>query len=79
MNFGQALEALKEGKKVHRSGWNGKNIHVYLPEGYSATDHGVFKTVEDVLCMFNAQGRHQPGWTASQSDMLAEDWSVKDE
>lgn len=26
MNFGQALEALKEGKKVSRSGWNGKGM-----------------------------------------------------
>ena len=26
MNFGKALEALKEGKKVARAGWNGKGI-----------------------------------------------------
>jgi len=26
MTFGQAIEALKEGKKVCRSGWNGKGI-----------------------------------------------------
>ena len=24
MNFGQAIEALKDGKKVARKGWNGK-------------------------------------------------------
>ena len=24
MNFGQAIEALKDGKKVGREGWNGK-------------------------------------------------------
>ena len=30
MNFGQALEALKEGKKVARKGWNGKGMYLYL-------------------------------------------------
>jgi hypothetical protein len=28
MNFGQAIEALKEGKMVNRSGWNGSGLHV---------------------------------------------------
>ena len=26
MNFGQAIEALKNGKKVARVGWNGKGM-----------------------------------------------------
>ena len=33
MNFGKALEALKEGKKVARKGWNGKNMYLYLVHG----------------------------------------------
>lgn len=33
MNFGQALEALKEGKKVARQGWNGKGMYLYLVHG----------------------------------------------
>ena len=28
MNFGQALEELKAGKKVCRSGWNGKGMFI---------------------------------------------------
>ena len=28
MNFGQAIEALKEGKLIKRSGWNGKGMFV---------------------------------------------------
>lgn len=35
MNFGEALEKLKEGKKVARKGWNGKNMFVYLVKGQS--------------------------------------------
>lgn len=30
MNFGQAIEALKQGKKVARKGWNGKGMFLWL-------------------------------------------------
>lgn len=30
LNFGLAIEALKQGKKVSRSGWNGKGMHLQL-------------------------------------------------
>lgn len=30
MNFGKAIEALKEGKMVSRSGWNGKGLFVFM-------------------------------------------------
>jgi len=30
MNFGQAIEALKEGKKVQRTGWNGRGLFVFM-------------------------------------------------
>lgn len=30
MTFGQALEALKQGKKVARRGWNGKGMYLWL-------------------------------------------------
>ena len=29
MNFGQAIEALKEGKCVAREGWNGKGMFIF--------------------------------------------------
>lgn len=33
MNFGEAIAALKQGKKVARSGWNGKGMFLYyVPE-----------------------------------------------
>lgn len=35
MNFGQALEALKEGKKIQREGWNGKGQFAVKAGGYS--------------------------------------------
>jgi hypothetical protein len=33
MNFGIALEALKQGKRIAREGWNGKGMFVYLNKG----------------------------------------------
>ena len=30
MNFGKAIEALKEGKLVQRTGWNGKGLFVFM-------------------------------------------------
>ena len=33
MNFGQAIEELKQGKKVARRGWNGKGQFVFLVKG----------------------------------------------
>ncbi len=33
MNFGQAVEALKQGKKVYRCGWNGKGMFVFMVSG----------------------------------------------
>lgn len=33
MNFGLALEALKQGKAIARQGWNGKGMFAYLNKG----------------------------------------------
>ena len=33
MNFGEAIEALKAGKKVTRKGWNGKGMFLWLKPG----------------------------------------------
>jgi len=30
MNFGEAIEAIKEGQAVARSGWNGKGMFVFM-------------------------------------------------
>jgi len=36
------------------------------------------RSYEPAICMFTAQQKHQPGWLASQADMLAEDWQLLD-
>lgn len=83
MNFGDALEALKDGKRVARQGWNGKDMFIFLayePDFVTDADISAFDGKEvivgDMLVMKTAQDTFQPGWLASQADMLAEDWYI---
>lgn len=81
MDIGQMVEALKAGKLTRRSGWNGKNMHLYLEDQLSHTIRaGVLKgqrrEYAPVVCLYNAKGIHQPGWVCSQEDLLATDWEV---
>lgn len=70
MNFGSAIEALKDGKKVARHGWNGKNMYLELqvPDEHS-------KMSLPYIYMYTADQNLVP-WLASQTDMLSEDWIV---
>lgn len=81
MDFGKALAALKRGRLVRRSGWNGTHMYIYLDDGHdlqirSGPHKGVTRYYEPMICMFTAHKRHQPGWLASQEDMLALDWEL---
>lgn len=81
MDFGEAIRALKQGRGVCREGWNGRNMHLYLEDMLSHTvgagaHKGHVRKYEPTIVMFTAQGLHQPGWLASQADMLAEDWQI---
>ena len=71
MNFGEAIEAMKGGCPVARSGWNGKDMHIFLERNIAAPGE-----YEPVIVMWTAQKKYQPGWLASQPDMLAEDWGL---
>ena len=88
MKFGEALEALKEGKKVARKGWNGKGMFLYLTQGSKVPYSKLKKETQTALItypdtvvninahidMFAADGSIVVGWLASQTDMLSEDW-----
>ena len=85
-DFGEAIRRLKAGKRVARSGWNGKNMFLLLVPGSQGltVDEGrpLAKAGLPVGTKFNylphvdmwtAQGDFVP-WLASQTDVLAEDW-----
>ena len=89
LDFGAAIELLKRGKKVARSGWNGKgmflvmqsqtpDIRPYHGSCYANAIKDIKETVtiDAHIDMYTAQGTMQPGWLASQSDVLSEDWEI---
>lgn len=83
--FGWALEKLKEGCKVTRSGWNGKGMWLVLMPAFRVEEpnertrtHGITEAFNcgGYIVMWTALNVWQPGWLASQADMLAEDWEM---
>ena len=79
MDFGEAIKALKEGKKVARSGWNGKGMFLFLAKGENLTAcicTDDMPSCTDSICMKTAQNTIVVGWLASQTDMLADDWII---
>ena len=83
MNFGLAIEAMKIGFRVSRAGWNGKGMYVFLAacnELNTDADLSEFADqsvkISDLFVLRTAQNALQPGWLATQSDMLADDWYV---
>lgn len=79
MNFGQALEALKEGKKAARLGWNGKGIFIELqkPDANSKmTSPYIFIDTTGLQTDNAVAPKSRVPWLASQTDMLADDWGI---
>ncbi len=74
LTFGLAIEALKKGHKVARQGWNGKGMWLKLIPAGNAMYCGY--DMQDCIGMKTANNVMQPGWLASQTDILAEDWVI---
>lgn len=90
MTFGLALEALKQGNKVARNGWNGKGMFVVLQKGYpegipcnkqtadawGINEGDLFKCnpYMQIKCV---DGSHSM-WVPSINDCLADDWKIID-
>jgi len=85
MNFSEALDHIKQGKKMARDGWNGKDMFVFLVPGsvFKANRPpllGIYPEGTDItyrahIDMRTADGQIVP-WVASQTDLLADDWVV---
>lgn len=88
MDFSKALELVKTGKRIARSGWNGKGMYVAYQPGYPngiAINANTSKAIgqpEGTVCRFlpylmmrTADGSFVP-WPISQTDALANDWTV---
>lgn len=83
MTFGEALEAVKSGKRCRRVGWNGKGMFIFLVPGsrfkvnreplLSILGEGTEVDYHGHVDMRTATGQIVP-WLCSQTDMLADDW-----
>lgn len=81
--FGEAIAALKAGRRVMRKGWNGKGMFLFLVPGsqfkvnreplLSMLGEGALVNYQPHIDMKTAQDTVVP-WLASQGDVLAEDW-----
>jgi len=91
LSFGMAIEALKAGKRVSRAGWNGRGMWLVLVPGQkdvplrAGTPYATALGQESCeilphidMWTVNSEGRRAmlPGWVASQTDMLSEDWEI---
>jgi hypothetical protein len=70
MGIGIAIEFMRNGHRVLRDGWNGKNMWLALqvPDEHS-------KMTLPYVYMKTADGNLVP-WLCSQTDLLANDWRV---
>lgn len=84
MTFGLAVEALKKGLNVARAGWNGKGMWLFLIQGsndiaklhgYGFGEYMGEPAFRDAIFMRTVDNQLVP-WTASQTDVLAEDWTL---
>jgi hypothetical protein len=88
MNIGQAVEVLKQGHRVCRSGWNGKGMWLILipAEAWHVEDISDERiqlmgmkdnriSNSSWVAMKTADNKVVP-WLCSQTDLLAADWEI---
>jgi len=85
MSFGHAIEALKDGQRVARRGWNGKGMFLYyVPANSYPANRNKYGTMvgefKDDMVPYGAYIAMKTvndivvPWLASQTDILANDW-----
>ena len=69
MTFGDALVALRKGKKLYRAGWDAKKMWISLISDWAL----IGKKVRPFIAVRITTGEFVP-WAASQTDLLETDW-----
>lgn len=87
-DFGWAIQQLKAGNRVARTGWNGRGMYLWLLpaanvkaewcrephlKSVAEANGGEIEALGSIR-MMTADRKVLTGWLASQTDMLAEDW-----
>ena len=76
MNFSEALESMKAGAKVYRDNWNANGIVVFLYYPQSEDLVNPFLVVDTQSS--GSKTKTRVPWLPSQTDILAEDWNIKE-
>lgn len=85
LTFSHALDAIKLGKKIARTGWNGKGMFVYfVPAASYPAQTGVAKEYFGAAALvpyaaymaIKNVDETVSTWVPSVNDVLAEDWQV---
>ena len=87
-SFSWALEMMKKGHKIHRSGWNGKGMFAVLQKGYPqgipcnkqtaeawGIKEGDLFRCEPYMQLKMVNGSHSM-WVPSVNDCLSNDWAI---
>lgn len=84
-DFAEVILQLKAGRRVARHGWNGEGMFIFLVDGSTFT---VSRPPLNVFYEEGTEVQYRPHidmkaadgsigvWTASQTDMLSEDWYI---
>lgn len=84
-SFGVVLILLKEGKKMARSGWNGKGMFIYyVPASrfkslteVAIKEFGEYVDYNEYIAIKNVNGTVST-WVPSINDCFANDWQIVD-
>jgi hypothetical protein len=74
--FGEALHYVKNGRRIARTGWNGKGMFLFQISTWTYTDGKQdHYPNRPFIAMKTADNQVVP-WVASQTDILASDWCL---
>ena len=79
MNFGKALEAIKQGYRVARKGWNGKRMCIFLTRGSDVEYKNLKAHNQDALACARSEdikSEDQLVHISDHIDMIAADGSI---
>lgn len=74
MDIGEAVEAMRKGKCVARSGWNGQGMWIQLKNAFKGPGAGAM--LELPYVRMRTVGNELVPWVCSQTDLLADDWEI---
>lgn len=87
-DFSWALKQMKQGKRIHRAGWNGKGMFAVLQKGYPdgipcnkqtaeawGLQEGDLFRCEPYMQLKMVNGSHSM-WVPSVNDCLSNDWAI---